>query len=76
MGAFNREIVNSNTFSLHSAMTLSKKFDNTSEDINMNKLRNRSILLSTNHFKKSSTHSEILSIPYIDKMEAQNEDLS
>ena len=55
---------------------LLKKFDNTSKDINIDELRNRSMLSSTNHFKKLSTHFKLLFIPYIDRMEAQSKDLS
>ena len=47
-----------------------------SEDININKLRGKSLLLSPNISRKMLNYLDILSISYVDKMEAQNNDLS
>ena len=76
MVAPNREIVNNNSFSFKSAMSHSKESNNTSEDINMDKPRGRSISSSPNLSRKSSTHSVLSSIPYVDRMEAQSNDPS
>ena len=71
----NREIVKNNIFPLHSAMSSSMKVNNILEDINTDKLRGRSAVSSKYSSRKSSTHLDISSIPYIDRMEAQSIDL-
>jgi len=40
-----------------------------SEDVNMNMLRGRSIVLSPNLSRELSTHSDLLSQLYVDKVE-------
>ena len=46
-----------------------------SKDINMDELRGIFLLLSPNISRETSTHSDILFISYIDRMETQNNDL-
>jgi len=46
------------------------KVNNIPEDINMDKLRGRSIVSSKYNSRELSTHSDIFSILYINKMEA------
>jgi len=48
------------------------KVNNIPGDINMDKPRGGSAVLSKYNSRKSSTHSDVSSIPYIDRMEAQS----
>ena len=51
-----------------------KKFNSTSEDINIDKLRGRSIILSPNLFREFLAHSELSSILCMNRIEVQNND--
>jgi len=57
-----------------SAMSNSVEIHNLSEDINMDEKRGRSMAPSPISSGATSTHSNTLSIPYVDRMEAQNND--
>jgi len=54
----------------------SVKAHNLSRDVNMNEIRGSSIALSPISSSATSTHSNTLFIPYIDRIEAQNNDFS
>ena len=45
------------------------KGNNTSEDINMDGLREGSVLSYTNLSRKSSTYSELFLVSYVDRIE-------
>ena len=75
MGASIREIVNTNNFPFHSAMSNPIEINNISEDVNMDVPRSRSTALSPNSSRESSTHSDLSSQLYADRMEAENEKL-
>jgi len=72
----NREIVNKFFPCNISAMSNSVEVHNLSEDVNIDKTRGRSMALSPISSRATSTHSNALSIPYIDRMEAQNNNSS
>jgi len=72
----NREIANINLSSYNSAMSNSMEVNAISEDINMDEPRGRSLLSSPNTSKGMSAHSDLSSIPYVDRIEAQNNDSS
>ena len=57
-------------------MSNSVEVHNLSEDVNMDETRGRSMALSPISSRATSTHSNALSIPYIDRMEAQNNNSS
>jgi len=66
----NKNIVKTNIFPLHSTISPLIKVNNIPEDINMNKPRGISIVSSKYNSRELSTHSDIFSIPDINKMEA------
>ena len=66
----NREIVNINSFFNISAMSCSIETNISSKDINMDKLRDKSIISSSNFLRNLLVHSDISPILYIDKIEA------
>jgi len=70
----NREIVYKYIFSSQSAMSTSKKDNTTSEDVNIDKLRERSKLLSLNTLRESLAHSDLSSVLYMDRIKAKSED--
>ena len=72
----NREIANINLSSYNSAMSNSMEVNAISEDINMDEPRGRSLLSSPNTSREMSAHSDLSSIPYVDRIEAQNNDFS
>ena len=72
----NREIVNKFFPCNILAMSNSVEVHNLSEDINMDETRGRSIALSPISSRATSTHSNALYIPYVDRMEAQNNNSS
>ena len=74
--ASNREITNISLFYYMLVMSNLIEVNAISEDININKLRGKSLLLSPNISRKMLNYLDILSISYVDKMEAQNNDLS
>ena len=76
MVAPNREIANTYISFNYSAMSNSVEVNAISEDVNMDEPRDRPLLLSPNISRGTSTHSDTLSIPYIDRMEAQSNDSS
>jgi len=65
----NREIVNKYIFSSQLAMPTLMKGNTTLEDINMDELRGRSKSLSLNVSRESLAHSNLFSIPYVDRIE-------
>ena len=69
MIALNREIININTFLFNSAISYSMEISTVFEDVNMDMLRDRSIALSPNLSRESSTHSDLSSQLYVDKVE-------
>ena len=71
----NKEIANINLSYHNSAIFNSMKVNAISKDINMDELRGIFLLLSPNISRGMSTHSDILFISYIDRMETQNNDL-
>jgi len=72
----NREIANINLYSYNSAMSNSMEVNAISEDTNMGEPRGRSLLSSPNTSRGMLAHSDLSSIPYVDRMEAQNNDPS
>ena len=66
----NREIANTNSFLNFSAMSNLVEA-NISEDINMDEPRGRSVISSRVILKETLAHSDILSILYVERMEAQ-----
>lgn len=75
MVAPNIKIANYDSFNLQSAIYYSMKDNNTSEDANMDDLRGRSVLSNPNLLRKLSAYLELFSVPYIDRIETQIEDL-
>ena len=75
MGVPIRDIVNTNNFPFHSAMSNLIEINNISEDININVPRSRSTVLSPNFSKESSIHSDLSSQLYANRMEVENEKL-
>ena len=73
MAAPNREIVNINLSFNLSAMFNLVKTNIFSENVNMDKPRRRFLLLSPNISKATLTYSDTLLIPYVDRIEAQND---
>ena len=71
----NKEFANINLSYHNSAIFNSMKVNAISKDINMDELRGIFLLLSPNISRGMSTHSDILFISYIDRMETQNNDL-
>lgn len=67
-----REIANINLSYYNSAMSNLMEVNPISEDINVDEPRGRSLSLSPNVSRGMSTHSDILSIPYVNRIEAQN----
>ena len=72
----NREIVNTNYFLTTSAMSNSVEAKCISENINIDKPRGRSTLISRNMSRVVSVHSDLLSIPYIEQIENQSNNSS
>ena len=72
----NRESANTYSFLFFSAMLYSVEVNNISKDINMDKLRGKSKSSSTNSSRESLTHSDISSVPYIDRIEVRIKNLS
>jgi len=68
----NREIANKLFLFNILAMSNSVKVHNLSEDVNIDKTRGRYIVLSPISSRAASTHSNASSIPYINRIEAQN----
>jgi len=66
--------MNINLSHYNSAMSNLMEVNPISEDINMDKPRSRSLSSSPNVSRGMSTHSDILSIPYVNRIEAQNND--
>ena len=58
------------------AMSNSVEVNNLSEDVNMDKTRDRSRTPSPISSRATSIHLNTLSITYVDRMEVQNNDLS
>lgn len=75
MSAPIRDIVNINEFIFNSAMSNLIEINNISENVNMDIPRGRSIMLSWNSSRKSSTHSDLLSQFYADRIEVENKKL-
>jgi len=75
MGVPIRDIVNTNNFPFHSAMSNLIEINNISEDININVPRSRSTVLSPNFSKESSIYSDLSSQLYANRMEVENEKL-
>ena len=76
MVASNRESANTYYFLFFSVMLYPVEVNNISKDINMDKLRGKSKSSSTNFSRESLTHSDILSVPYMDRIEVQSKNLS
>jgi len=70
----NREIVNTNLFAPTSAMSNLCDINGVSEDINMDALRDRTTIASTNSSRDLSVLSKVSSMEYHDCMEVQNDD--
>jgi len=76
MGVPIRDIANTNNFPFHSAMSNPIEINNISENVNMDVPRSRSTALSPKSSRESSTHFDLSSQLYADRMEAENEKLS
>ena len=74
MVAPNREIANKYIFSSQSAVSTSMKDNTTLEDVNMDEPRGRSTSSSPNASREPLAHSDLSSVLYVDRMEAQSED--
>ena len=72
MVVLNREIVNKYIFSSQSVMSTSKKDNTTLEDINMDKLKERSKSSSLNISRELSAHSDLSSNLYMNRLEVQS----
>ena len=68
----NREIANKLFLFNILAMSNSVEVHNLSEDVNMDKTRGRFMALSPISSRATSTHSNASSIPYVNRIEAQN----
>jgi len=75
MVASNKEIANKFFPFNISAMSNSVEVHNFSKDINMDETKDRFVALSLISSRATSMYSNTLSIPYINRMEAQNNDL-
>jgi len=76
MAASNREIANTYISFNNPDMPNLVEINTISKDVNIDKLRDRFLLSSLNVSKETLTHSNILSILYINRMEAQSNNLS
>ena len=76
MIVYNREIAKINSFLKFLAMSNPAEANYVSKNINMDKLRGRSIILSRVMLREILAHSDILFILYVKKIEAQSSDLS
>jgi len=76
MIVFNKEIANINSSINILAISHSIEVNASSEDINIDELRGRSIASSPNSLRNPLAHSDLLSVPYMDRIEAQNVDPS
>ena len=76
MSAPIRDIVNINEFIFNSAISNPIEINNIFENVNMDIPRGRSIMLSWNSSRESSTHSDLSSQLYTDKIEVENKKLS
>jgi len=76
MAASNREIANTYISFNNLDMPNLVEINTISKDVNIDKLRDRFLLSSPNVLKETLTYSNILSIPYINRIEAQSNDLS
>ena len=72
MIAPNREIMNINLSSYNSSISHLVKVNTISKDININKLRGKFKLFNLNFFRESLVHSDISSISYMNRIEAQS----
>jgi len=72
----NREIANTNHFLTTSAISNLVEAKYILENIYINEPRGRSTLTSRNILRVMSAHSDLLSIPYIEQMENQNNNFS
>ena len=72
----NREIVNIKSFLNISVMSNLVEVNNFSEDINIDKLKGRSMILSHISLRVTLAHLDILYISYVNRMKAQNNNLS
>jgi len=75
MAVSNREIMNINLSFNLSAIFNSVKTNIFSENVNMDEPRGRFLLLSPNISRATSTYSDTSLIPYVDRIEAQNNNL-
>ena len=73
MVAPNREIANINYSFYNSAMSHSIEVCAISEDVNVDVPRGRSISSSPNSSRELLAHSDLSSVPYVDRMEARND---
>ena len=76
MGASIRDIANINLFPFSLPIFNLIKFNNISEDINMDALRGRFTIPSPNSSRKLFTYSNISSQVYTNKIEAENKKLN
>ena len=72
----NREIVDINSFTYNSAMSNSMEPNTISKNVNIDLLRGRSNLSSSNLSIKSLAYSNLSSVLYVDIIEAQNNNSS
>ena len=72
----NREIVNIKSFLNISVMSNLVEVNNFSEDINIDKLKGRSMILSHISLRVTLAYLDILYISYVNRMKAQNNNLS
>jgi len=70
-----REIANKNSFLCKSAMFHSMEMNTVSKDVNMNRPRDRSSMLSLNSLRELLTYSDLSSQLYANRMEVENEKL-
>jgi len=74
MVAPNREIANRNSFNTSSAMSNQVEAEYISEDIEMDELRGRFAIPSKATSRAILAFSTTSSVPYVERMEAQNND--
>lgn len=72
----NREIVNIKSFLNISVMSNPVEVNNSLEDINIDKLKGRSMILSHISSRVTLAYLDILYISYVNRMKAQNNNLS